>query len=129
MRLQALLLTIAVAACCTAQAKPKDVTVQDVKHLALKQCLVANYQARTPEGIKAAPSQDASFLVESYALDNAGVWKEFQKFVAKETKNFDKLTMSLHPEHAQTANNVLAQCISFYESDKLDKYVRETVMK
>ena len=129
MRIQVLLLTVALAACCTAQAKPKDVTVQDVKHLALKQCLVANYQARTPEGTQSAPSQDASFLVESYALDNAGVWKEFQKFVAKETKNFDKLTMSLHPEHAQTANNVLAQCISFYESDKLDKYVRETVMK
>jgi hypothetical protein len=33
-----------------------------------------------------SPSQDASFLVESYALSNAGVWDEFQKFVAKETK-------------------------------------------
>ena len=129
MRIPVLLLTVAIAACCTAQAKPKGVTVQDVKHLALKQCLVTNYQARTPEGTQSASSQDASFLVESYALDNAGVWKEFQKFVAKETKNFDQLTMSLHPDHAQTANNVLAQCMEFYESDKLDKYVRGTVMK
>ena len=48
---------------------------------------------------------------------------------AKETKDFDRLTMSLHPDHAQTANNVLAQCMNFYESDKLDKYVRGTVMK
>ena len=70
-----------------------------------------------------------AFMIERYALDNAGVWKAFQTFVAKETKDFDRLTMSLHPDHAQTANNVLAQCMNFYESDKLDKYVRGTVMK
>lgn len=129
MRTRTLLLTVTLAACCTVQAKPKGISVQDVKHLALKQCLVANYKARTPEDAQSAPSQDASFIVESYALGNAGVWDDFQKFVGKETKNFDQLTMSLHPDHARTANNVLAQCIGFYESDKLDKYVRETVMK
>jgi hypothetical protein len=123
------LLTIAVTLCFTVQAKPKGITVLDVKHLALKQCLVANYKARTPEGVRSAPSQDASFMVESYALSNAGVWNAFQKFVINETKKFDQLTMSLHPDHAQTANNVLAQCINFYESKKLDKYVRETMMK
>ncbi len=129
MRTRTLLLTLAIAACCTVQAKPKGITVQDVKHLALKQCLVANYAARTPEGAQSAPSQDASFIVESYALGNAGVWEDFQKFVSKETKSFDQLTMPLHPDHARTANNVLAQCIRFYESDTLDKYVRGTVMK
>lgn len=129
MRTQTLLLTVALAACCTVQAKPKGISVQDVKHLALKQCLVTNYNARTPEGAQSAPSQDASFIVESYALGNAGVWDDFQKFVSKETKNFDQLTLPLHPDHARTANNVLAQCISFYESDKLNKYVRGTVMK
>jgi len=117
------------ALCLPVQAKPKGVTVLDVKHLALQQCLVANYQARTPEGVRSASSQDASFMTERYALDNAGVWNAFQKFVAKETKDFDRLTMSLHPPHAQTAHNVLAQCMGFYESDKLDKYVRGTVMK
>ena len=129
MRSGTLLLTIAMVLCCTVQAKPKGITVLDIKHLALQQCLVANYKARTPEGARSAPSQDASFMIERYALDNAGVWKAFQTFVAKETKDFDRLTMSLHPDHAQTSNNVLAQCMNFYESDKLDKYVRGTVMK
>lgn len=123
------MLLLAMTLCFTVQAKPKGITVLDVKHLALQQCLVANYKARTPEGERSAPSQDASFMIEKYALDNAGVWKAFQKFIAKETKDFERLTMSLHPDHAQTANNVLAQCMNFYESDKLDKYVRETVMK
>lgn len=129
MRTGALPVIIAMALCLPVQAKPKGVTVLDVKHLALQQCLVANYQARTPEGVRSASSQDASFMTERYALDNAGVWNAFQKFVAKETKDFDRLTMSLHPDHAQTANNVLAQCMGFYESDKLDKYVRKMMTK
>ncbi|WP_312738241.1 hypothetical protein, partial [Atlantibacter hermannii] len=97
MRTGALPVIIAMALCLPVQAKPKGVTVLDVKHLALQQCLVANYQARTPEGVRSASSQDASFMTERYALDNAGVWNAFQKFVAKETKDFDRLTMSLHP--------------------------------
>lgn len=76
-----------------------------------------------------APGRDMSFLVKTYALDNAGKWKPFLKFVAKETEGFDRLTMALHPDSAKDANNVLERCMAFYESDKLDKYVRETVMK
>lgn len=129
MRTKIMLLSVLVAMCFSVQAKPKGITVQDVKHLALKQCLVDNYRDLTPADTNSAPSHDASFMVESYALGNAGVWDAFLKFVAKETKDYDKLTISLHPDHAQTANNVLAQCMAFYESDKLDNYVRETVMK
>lgn len=129
MRTKTVLLSMLVAMCFNVQAKPKGITVSDVKHLALKQCLVGNYRDLTPADTLSAPSRDASFMVESYALANAGVWDAFVKFVAKETKDYDKLTMSLHPDHAATANNVLAQCMAFYESDKLDSYVRETVMK
>ncbi|WP_312952779.1 hypothetical protein [Superficieibacter sp.] len=129
MRVKILLLSLVMAVSVTAQAKPKGVTVQDVKHLALKQCLQANYKDRTPAEGFSASSHDASFMVESYALGNAGVWEDFLKFVDKETKDFDKLTMSLHPESAKNANNVLAQCMTFYESEALDKYVQDTVMK
>jgi hypothetical protein len=128
MRTRTLLLTVALAACCAVQAKPKGISVQDVKHLALKQCLLQNYRDLTPSDTFSASDHDASFLVESYALGNAGIWDAFLAFVTRETKDFDKLTMPLKDESGK-ANNVLAQCIGFYESDKLDKYVRETVMK
>lgn len=69
-----------------------------------------------------APGHDHSFLVERYALDNAGKWNALRKFVAKETKGFDKLTMSLYPDSAKDGNNVLILCMKFYESEKLDKF-------
>ncbi|MDR7957511.1 hypothetical protein RIU80_17370 [Salmonella enterica subsp. enterica serovar Gatineau] len=129
MRTKIMLLSALVAICFSVQAKPTGITVQDVKHLALKQCLVDNYHKRTPPDVFYAPGHDMSFLVKTYALDNAGKWKPFLKFVAKETEGFDRLTMALHPDSAKDANNVLERCMAFYESGKLDKYVRETVMK
>jgi len=128
MRTRPALLIVLMAMCVGVQAKPKGVTVQDVKHLALKQCLLQNYRDLTPADTLSAPAHDASFLVESYALGNAGLWDAFQAFVTRETKDFDKLTLSLKDESGK-ANNVLAQCMTFYESKALDKYVRETVMK
>lgn len=122
------LLPVLMAMCFGVQAKPKGITVQDVKHLALKQCLSQNYGDLTPADTFSAPSHDASFKVESYALGNAGVWDAFSQFVSRETQDFDKLTLSLKDESGK-ANNVLAQCMAFYESQRLDKYVRETVMK
>ena len=114
--------------CCTAQAKPKNITVQDVKHMALQKCLNTHYRALTPEGSFMAFNHDVSFLVEGYALANAGLWESFLSYVDRETKGFDKLTMSLKNESGN-ANNVLAQCLAFYESDRLDRYVRNTIMK
>lgn len=109
---------------CIAQAKPKGFTVQDVKHLALKECLTSHYRERTPTDSFSAPAHDHSFLLESYALDNAGKWNAFRKFVAEETKGFGTLTLALHPDSAKDANNIMERCMSFYESEKLDKYAR-----
>ncbi len=51
MRTKIMLLSALVAICFSVQAKPTDITVQDVKHLALKQCLVDNYHKRTPPDV------------------------------------------------------------------------------
>lgn len=118
------MLFLVLAVSCSAQAKPKGITAQDVKHLALKECLTSHYRERTPIDAFSAPAHDRSFLFERYALDNAGKWNAFQKFVAKETKGFSTLTLALHPDSAQDANNIMERCMSFYESDKLDKYAR-----
>ncbi|MTH47560.1 hypothetical protein [Intestinirhabdus alba] len=121
-------IAILVLVCCTTQAKPKNITIQDVKYMALQKCLNIHYRALTPEGTFMAFNHDASFLVEGYALANAGLWESFLRYIERETKDFDKLTMSLKNESGK-ANNVLAQCIAFYESDRLDRYVRNTIMK
>ncbi|EFC7612544.1 TPA: hypothetical protein RY409_003631 [Escherichia albertii] len=116
------ILFLVLAVSCSVQAKPKGITVQDVKYLALKECLTSHYRERTPADAFFAPGHDHSFLVERYALDNAGKWNALRKFVAKETKGFDKLTMSLYPDSAKDGNNVLMLCMKFYESEKLDKF-------
>ncbi|MBA8499509.1 hypothetical protein HVW15_00480 [Escherichia fergusonii] len=123
------ILFLVLAVSCSAQAKPKGITVQDVKHLALKECLTSHYRERTPTDAFSAPAHDRSFLLERYALDNTGKWNAFQKFVAKETKGFSTLTLALHPDSAKDANNIMEQCMSFYESEKLDNYIRNKIMK
>lgn len=97
--------------------------------LALKECLTSHYRERTPADAFSAPAHDVSFLLERYALDNAGKWNAFQKFVAKETKGFGTLTLALHPDSAKDANNIMERCMSFYESEKLDNYIRNKIMK
>ncbi|CAH6662996.1 hypothetical protein [Pseudocitrobacter vendiensis] len=124
MKTKIIFLSIMLSISCIAQAKPKGITVQDVKHLALKECLTSHYRERTPTDAFSAPAHDSSFLLERYALDNAGKWNAFQKFVAKETKGFSTLTLALHPDSAKDANNIMEQCMSFYESEKLDNYTR-----
>ena len=123
------ILFLVLAVSCIAQAKPKGITVQDVKHLALKECLTSHYRERTPADAFSAPAHDVSFLLERYALDNAGKWNAFQKFVAKETNGFGTLTLALHPDSAKDANNIMERCMSFYESEKLDNYIRNKIMK
>ncbi|MFY2739650.1 hypothetical protein [Pseudocitrobacter faecalis] len=127
MKTKAWIVSLVLAVSCSAQAKPKGITVQDVKHLALKECLTSHYRERTPAESFSAPAHDRSFLPERYAFDNAGKWNTFRKFVAKETKGFGTLTLALYPDSAKDANNIMEQCMSFYESEKLDNYARSLV--
>ncbi|EHG7530617.1 hypothetical protein ABL939_17890 [Escherichia albertii] len=122
MKTRMLLLSLMLVVSYGVQAKQKGISVPDVKYLALKECLTSHYRERTPADAFFAPGHDHSFLVERYALDNAGKWNALRKFVAKETKGFDKLTMSLYPDSAKDGNNVLILCMKFYESEKLDKF-------
>lgn len=122
MKTRMLLLSLMLVVSYCVQAKQKGISVPDVKYLALKECLTSHYRERTPADAFFAPGHDHSFLVERYALDNASQWNTLRKFVAKETKGFDKLTMSLYPDSAKDGNNVLILCMKFYESEKLDKF-------
>lgn len=105
-----------------ALAKPADTRIRDAKHVALSQCLDENYRRVNPD-ITPEMMDDRSYLIERYALDNAGVYEKLQKFVTRETRDGHKLTLSLKNPREHT-NDVLANCMAFYESPRLDAFVR-----
>ncbi|ECE0518954.1 hypothetical protein AAV82_22450 [Salmonella enterica subsp. enterica] len=69
MRTKIMLLSALVAICFSVQAKPTGITVQDVKHLALKQCLVDNYHKRIPPDAFYAPGHDKSDKLDKYVRE------------------------------------------------------------
>ena len=113
-----------IAAPCA--ARPKGVTITEVKNIALQQCLNDSY-SRAPDG-GGRLRNDRSYLVQRYALDNAGVYRTLEKFVANADKNFHILTLALKDESG-TANNVFQQCMDFYASAELDAFVRQRILK
>lgn len=121
------MLVIAFGLSAPCLARPKGVTVIQVKNIALQQCLHDSYSRITPDG-DGRLRHDSSYLIQRYALDNAGVYQTLQKYVANADKNFHKLTLSLKDESG-TANNVFQQCMDFYASPELDAFVRQRIMK
>ncbi|CAD7383961.1 hypothetical protein [Xanthomonas arboricola] len=108
----------------TAHAAGKPANRDDVKAYALQLCLDNNYQRSGK--YTADQLRDRSYLLTSYALDNAktGATDRLHRFVAERTADFHRAEVPMKDEARRGPfNRIFAQCMAFYRSPALNEFI------
>jgi hypothetical protein len=108
-------------------AKQATLSPERVKQLALQQCILNNYRAIS--GDNPAYQYDVSYYVEKVTFDRDGTGRRpaaFRSFVKKNTENFHVNDTSMAmKEGPRPYNTAFAKCMDFYQSNNLNRFVKE----
>ncbi|NIK09857.1 hypothetical protein FHY11_003389 [Xanthomonas arboricola] len=108
----------------TASAAGAPANRDDVKAYALQLCLDNNYEHSgkyTSDQLR-----DRSYLLTTYALDNAkvGATERLHRFVAEQTADFHRAEVPMKDEARRGPfNRIFAQCMAFYRSPALNEFI------
>ncbi|MBB3778558.1 hypothetical protein FHY16_001301 [Xanthomonas campestris] len=108
----------------TANAAGAPANRDDVKAYALQLCLDNNYERSgkyTSDQLR-----DRSYLLTTYALDNAkvGATERLHRFVAEQTADFHRAEVPMKDEARRGPfNRIFAQCMAFYRSTALNEFI------
>ncbi|OOF63366.1 hypothetical protein [Rodentibacter sp. Ppn85] len=93
----------------------------DAKDFMLGYCLSLNYAKMDKNNVI---NNDGFTLTEKYSLDD---WDRIIKFTKNNVSEFYKDKVYLLRENGETEenNNIFTQCMKFYHSDKLRKFIRK----
>ena len=114
---------------CLAQLK--DVTVIQVKNMALQQCLHDSYSRITPGGDSPLnPDHESSYMIQRFIMSSPGNYRtrheeaywRLKEYVANADKNFHK------QDRSGMDSNIFEQCMDFYASPELDAFVRQLIL-
>ncbi|CAD1794240.1 hypothetical protein XSP_002909 [Xanthomonas euroxanthea] len=108
----------------TANAAGAPANRDDVKAYALQLCLDNNYERSgkyTSDQLR-----DRSYLLTTYALDNAkvGATERLHRFVGEQTADFHRAEVPMKDEARRGPfNRIFAQCMAFYRSPALNEFI------
>jgi len=112
--------------CNMAYANQSELNLADIKGLSLKECLDINYNKfnlYTKPGLN-----DKSYLFTWYSLDNKSSDKsqDLKNYIQQKTGDF---YLSKPPVKNPESNMIFIMCMRFYNSQELDNYIKDNILK